>query len=136
MTAQTWNSAGYAKNARFVRGRRRERCAQKGGLLRKWVATIALDYGARLAAAGFEVRYIALIPRPTPLPGDLVGWLSTFSGSFTAVLPQAAREEYLECVRERIRPYLCDAHGNWTADYVRLRFAAHLGLGCQRSGFT
>jgi SAM-dependent methyltransferase len=91
-----------------------------------WYFPAAEDYGARLVAAGFEVRYIALLPRPTPLPGDLMGWLATFSGSFTAVLPRAAREEYLECVRERIRPYLCDAHGNWTADYVRLRFAAHL----------
>jgi SAM-dependent methyltransferase len=91
-----------------------------------WYFPTAEDYGARLVAAGFEVRYIALIPRPTPLPGDLMGWLTTFSGSFTAVLPHAARAEYLECVRERIRPHLCDAHGNWTADYVRLRFAAHL----------
>jgi hypothetical protein len=33
---------------------------------------------------------------------------------------------YLECVRERIKPHLCDATGKWTADYVRLRFAAHL----------
>lgn len=91
-----------------------------------WFFPTAEDYGARLVAAGFEVRYIALIPRPTPLPGDLMGWLTTFSGSFTAVLPESAREAYLECVRRRIMPYLCDAHGNWSADYVRLRFAAHL----------
>lgn len=25
---------------------------------------------------------------------------------------------------ERLRPELCDAEGRWTADYVRLRFAA------------
>jgi hypothetical protein len=84
------------------------------------------DYGARLAACGFKVKYIALIPRPTPLPGDMMGWLTTFAGSFTGVLPATERPEYLACVRERIRPQLCDAQGNWMADYVRLRFEAHL----------
>jgi trans-aconitate methyltransferase len=91
-----------------------------------WYFPTVEDYGGRLAAAGFEVRYIALIPRPTPLPGDVMGWLTTFSGCFTAVLPEQDRAHYLECVRERIRPDLCDATGTWTADYVRLRFAAHL----------
>jgi hypothetical protein len=66
-----------------------------------------------------------LIPRPTPLP-DLMGWLVTFSGCFTGKLPPAQREEYLESVRARIKPHLCDDKGNWTADYVRLRFEAHL----------
>jgi trans-aconitate methyltransferase len=90
-----------------------------------WYFPTAEDYGARLAAAGFEVPYIALIPRPTPLP-DMMGWLATFSGFFTAVLPSDERQNYLESVCERIRPRLCDANGDWTADYVRLRFVAHL----------
>jgi trans-aconitate methyltransferase len=91
-----------------------------------WYLPTASDYGARLSAGGFKVNYIALIPRPTPLPGDVMGWLTTFAGSFTGVLPAAERAEYLTRVRERIRPQLCDAQGNWTADYVRLRFEAHL----------
>jgi len=91
-----------------------------------WYFPTVEDYAARLAAAEFEVRYIALIPRPTPLPGDVIGWLATFARSFTAVLPPEERAEYLECVRQRVKPHLSDAHGNWTADYVRLRFAAHL----------
>jgi trans-aconitate methyltransferase len=91
-----------------------------------WYFPTVEDYGGRLAAAGFDVRYIALIPRPTPLPGDVMGWLITFGGCFTAVLPETDRADYLNCVRERIKPYLCDATGKWTADYVRLRFAAHL----------
>ncbi len=91
-----------------------------------WYFPTAEDYRARLVGAGFSVPYIALIPRPTPLPGDIMGWLSTFSGCFTAVLPAEERADYLEYVRQRIKPYLCDAQGNWTADYVRLRFEAHL----------
>ncbi len=91
-----------------------------------WYFPTVEDYGGRLAAAGFDVRYIALIPRPTPLPGDVMGWLTTFCGSFTAVLPEVDRAGFLECVRERVKQELCDATGTWTADYVRLRFAAHL----------
>ncbi len=98
--------------------------ARKRGLT--VVEKSASDMGGRLAAAGFDVRYIELIPRPTPLPGDVMGWLTTFCGCFTAVLPEGDRADYLECVRDRIKPDLCDATGKWTADYVRLRFAAHL----------
>ena len=32
---------------------------------------------------------------------------------------------YLKSVRQRIKPYLCNANGQWTADYGRLRFEAH-----------
>jgi SAM-dependent methyltransferase len=101
-----------------------DRRGHDGRAANPWYFPSTEDYGARLAAAGFDVRYIALIPRPTPLP-DMRGWLATFSGCFTAVLPQTERRDYLERVRERVKPYLCDAGGNWTADYVRLRFAAH-----------
>ena len=91
-----------------------------------WYFPTVEDYGGRLAAAGFEVRYIALIPRPTLLPGDAMGWLQTFCMCFTSVLPPQERKEYLDCVRNRLKPDLCDAEGHWTADYVRLRFEAHL----------
>lgn len=61
-----------------------------------------------------------------PPPGDVMGWLVTFSGCFTAVLPEKDRAAYLECVRDRIKPKLCDAAGRWTVDYTRLRFETHL----------
>lgn len=89
-----------------------------------WYFPDTEEYGARLVAAGFEIESIQLIPRPTALPGDVMGWLETFAGSFTRVLPDAERQGYLEEVREATRPHLCDATGAWTADYVRLRFAA------------
>ncbi|HXQ22324.1 MAG TPA: methyltransferase domain-containing protein [Candidatus Acidoferrales bacterium] len=89
-----------------------------------WYFPTTEDYRARLEAQGFTVRYIALIPRPTPLPGDITGWLETFAESFTAALPPAERPAFIDEVREALRPHLCDAEGAWTADYVRLRFAA------------
>ena len=44
----------------------------------------------------------------------------------TAAIPVDEQPAFLEAVRERLRPTLCDAEGHWTADYVRLRFHAHL----------
>jgi trans-aconitate methyltransferase len=89
-----------------------------------WYFPTVEEYRARLEGRGFNVSYIALIPRPTPLPGDITGWLETFAESFSAALPAADRPAFIDEVREALRPRLCDAQGNWTADYVRLRFAA------------
>lgn len=89
-----------------------------------WYFPSDTAYRPRLEQRGFVVRYLALIPRPTPLPGDLIGWLETFAESFTNRLPQEGRSDFLFEVQEAIRPKLCAADGSWTADYVRLRFAA------------
>jgi SAM-dependent methyltransferase len=88
-----------------------------------WYFPTLEDYGGRLAAQGFKINFIALIPRPTPLPGDMRGWLETFAESFTLVLPAEERAAFIDEVQEALRPVLCDEAGNWTADYVRLRFA-------------
>ncbi len=89
-----------------------------------WYFRTVEDYGGRLTAGGFKIHYIALIPRPTPLPGDVTGWLETFAESFTSRLAVDQRPAFIDEVREVLRPALCDAEGKWTADYVRLRFAA------------
>ena len=67
---------------------------------------------------------IALFPRPTPLPGDVSGWLDTFAEPFLGALPEAERAAAVAEIRERLRPRLFEAGRGWTADYVRLRFAA------------
>jgi hypothetical protein len=89
-----------------------------------WYFPTPGDYATRLERAGFRVNSIALIPRPTPLPGDIIGWLETFAQSFVHELSGAARQEYLEEVRAALEPQLRDGTGTWIADYVRLRFAA------------
>jgi SAM-dependent methyltransferase len=89
-----------------------------------WYFPTVEEYSALLKNAGFAVSTIALIPRPTPLPGDVTGWLETFGESFTVSLPPAERPAYIAEVREALRPELADSEGKWTADYVRLRFAA------------
>jgi trans-aconitate methyltransferase len=92
--------------------------------LNPWYFPQPEAYRSMLEAAGLAVTMIELFERPTPLPGDIVGWLETFAQSFTGALPVSERSVFLEAVREALRPTLCDAQGNWTADYVRLRFSA------------
>src|SRR2546426_792743 len=43
-----------------------------------WYFPTVEDYRGRLERAGFSIGYIELIPRPTPLPTDMAGWLETF----------------------------------------------------------
>jgi hypothetical protein len=89
-----------------------------------WYFPTVEEYSTLLNKTGFSISTIALIPRPTPLPGDVTGWLETFGESFTDRLPASERPAYIAEVREALRPQIADAEGKWTADYVRLRFAA------------
>ena len=57
------------------------------------------------------VTSIALIPRPTPLPGDVTGWLETFAERFSSVLPRASARRSLAEVQDALRPDLCDDEG-------------------------
>lgn len=76
---------------------------------------------ARLQAAGFVIEDIALIPRPTPLPTGIQGWLATFANPFLAAVPEAAHSAVLaDCIRRL--GALHDPHEGWIADYARLRF--------------
>ena len=92
--------------------------------LNPWYNPTADEYRVLLAARGFSVNAIALFPRPTPLPGSVVGWLETFAQPFAAVLPESDRLAFFEEVAAACRPTLCDNNGHWHADYVRLRFSA------------
>ena len=88
-----------------------------------WFFPSAAEYRRRLEAHGFVVDTMTLFPRPTPLAGDLTGWLETFVQAFLMALPVSQRAVVLAEVSERCRPQLCNADGHWTVDYVRLRFA-------------
>ena len=95
-----------------------------GESVNPWYFPSVEDYSKRLESQGFEISSIVLIPRPTVLPGDIEGWLETFAESFTSPLSLDEQPLFLREVREALRPTLCDVDGKWTADYVRLRFAA------------
>lgn len=91
-----------------------------------WYFPTVDDYRARLERGGFAVDYIELIPRSTPLPTDMAGWLETFCEPFFRRLPAEGRAGARDEVIALLRPVLCDGAGRWTGDYIRLRFAAHL----------
>jgi trans-aconitate methyltransferase len=91
-----------------------------------WRFPTVEDYRRRLEAHGFAVEDIALVPRPTPLPTDIGGWLDVFASGVFALLPEAERAAARDDAVRLLRPVLCDSIGNWTADYVRLRFVARL----------
>jgi trans-aconitate methyltransferase len=82
-------------------------------------------YTRRLNRQGFRVEQIALIPRPTPLPeSGMAGWLRTFRRGVLDSLPETLRETVVNETVALLEPALRDEEGNWTADYVRLRFIA------------
>jgi trans-aconitate methyltransferase len=89
-----------------------------------WYFPTPGDYATRLERAGFRVDSIALIPRPTPLPGDITGFVETFGLCFLEGMSSQDRGEYLQEVRSVLEPQLVNEAGVWIADYVRLRFAA------------
>lgn len=91
-----------------------------------WFFPTPDEYADRLMAGGFQVDNIELVPRPTPLPTGIEGWLETFRGPFFRLLPDEKRDAIRQEVIDLLKPSLCDSRGNWTADYVRLRFAARL----------
>ena len=82
-------------------------------------------YTGMLQSAGFIVEYIALIPRPTPLPASgMRGWLETFRKGLLDKIPQHQREQAIEAMVALLKPVLQTETGGWIADYVRLRFLA------------
>lgn len=91
-----------------------------------WYFPGADEYRRRLEQRGFVVTSIELLPRPTPLPTGMAPWLETFAEPFLRRVPEAERGAVKAEVVALLRPVLCDHVGRWTADYVRLRFAANL----------
>jgi trans-aconitate methyltransferase len=81
-------------------------------------------YRRLLEAAGFTIQSLELIPRPTPLPNGMESWLNTFRNGVLDQLNPTDRAIALANTVALLEPILRDADGNWTADYVRLRFHA------------
>jgi SAM-dependent methyltransferase len=89
-----------------------------------WYFPSDAEYRMLLERHGFAVRFISLFSRPTPLPTDMTGWLTTFAAPFLGVFGDDARALVVEEIAEQARPQLYDPSIGWSADYVRLRFAA------------
>lgn len=90
-----------------------------------WYYPSVDEYRGKLERAGFRVDEIVLFPRPTPLPGDITGWLETFAPRFTVGLSPQERTSLFTELANTLRPQLF-RDGKWIVDYVRLRFRAVL----------
>ena len=91
--------------------------------MRRWYPT-AERYADMLRQGGFTVLRAALIPRPTPLPTGIRGWLSTFADPLLADESDYDRSGIMDEVASLLAPALQTDTGQWIADYVRLRFEA------------
>ncbi|MBT8101260.1 MAG: methyltransferase domain-containing protein [Gammaproteobacteria bacterium] len=89
-----------------------------------WFFPTAEEYTGLLERAGLRVEAIELFPRPTQLPGNIRGWLTTFAQHYLGAVPEVEREGLLLEVIDDLRGKITDEQGNWFADYVRLRFSA------------
>ncbi|MCA9118086.1 MAG: methyltransferase domain-containing protein [Planctomycetaceae bacterium] len=119
---------GGAGNVAAVETAVRQTLRSRGiddGPIQPWYFPTETEYRNLLEAAGFQVESIRLIPRPTPLPGELTAWLETFAGPFLAAVPRSEQAAFLAETAERAIS-LRQADGTWVVDYVRLRFAARL----------
>lgn len=92
--------------------------------LHPWQFPTEAAWRALLEGQGLRVETIALIPRPTPLPTGMDGWLRTFAAPFLQALPAGQRDSATAEAVALLAPALCDPTGAWIADYVRLRFRA------------
>jgi trans-aconitate methyltransferase len=91
-----------------------------------WYYPSVSEYATLLEKNGFEVRFITLFDRPTPLADGEAGlrnWITMFWSDSIAKLIPEAKEAFFRRVEELLRPELF-RDGQWWADYRRLRFAA------------
>jgi trans-aconitate methyltransferase len=120
---------GGKGNVEKIRAALHDGCRRRGidpWMVDPWYYPAPEDYSKLLAAFGLQVEYIDLIPRPTQLPGDILDWLGVFAQPFTTALAAPSRQQFLNEARRDLELSLRDAHGAWTADYVRLRFKSRL----------
>ncbi len=118
---------GFGNVAAVVTALNAARAARGLASCTPWDFPSPMRQRTRLMAAGFAVEEIALIPRPTPLPTGMAGWLATFAGPFLTDLAPQDRPALLAAA-EALLGALHEPEAGWFADYVRLRFVARRPL--------
>lgn len=92
-----------------------------------WFFPSAEDYTKLLQDAGFNVEYIEIIDRPTPLKDEkgIENWLKMFGEKWFEGVPEETQTDLIEEIREDLHPKIYSSKG-WVADYKRLRFKAKI----------
>lgn len=90
-----------------------------------WYYPTAAEYRGVLEGAGFAVDRVELAPLPIHLGRDgMAAFIDTFCENFFRPLKSDDRKAAQAELIELVRPALCDHAGNWTMDFVRIRFTA------------
>ncbi|ORX62089.1 S-adenosyl-L-methionine-dependent methyltransferase [Hesseltinella vesiculosa] len=101
-----------------------KRRGHDGQALSPWYFPSDMAYKALLEKNGFDVKEIALVPRPTELSTDIAGWVQTFGHPFLSVLDEQEQAKAIEEIVEEMRPGYQREDGTWFLMYVRLRVVA------------
>ena len=104
-----------------------DRHPEMGTFRNPWYFPSDIEYRERLEQCGFTVRYIELIPRPTPLKTGVKEWLKIFANHVVSGMPPTIEDRFLSETEELVRPMLFSEDRGWSADYVRIRFVAVKG---------
>jgi trans-aconitate methyltransferase len=121
---------GAARNVTALVTALREAAQQIGldaDLPLPWYFPTPAEQATRLERAGFTVRLLQYVDRPTRLTNVRDGaadWWRMFGASTLAALEAEQVDELLAAVNEVAAPRLRGPDGVWVADYVRLRFVA------------
>lgn len=104
----------------------RQALDRRGLTLEKpWYYPTAEAFRTVLTRHGFIVDELRLFDRPTVLPTGMTGWLATFGDPLLKGLDTATRADVAQEIEASLSASNRNEHGEWIADYVRLRFAAH-----------
>ena len=91
-----------------------------------WYFPTIGEYASMLERTGFDVAFMHLFDRPTPLedcPNGVADWLRMFGGDLLARVPPERQGAVMNRANELSRAALY-RDGRWLADYRRLRFVA------------
>jgi 2-isopropylmalate synthase len=90
-----------------------------------WYFPGVKEYKNLLESEGFDVEYIEIIPRPTPMD-DISHWLDIFANGVTSHISAEQFEVFKKEVTEILKKKIYSEGKGWVLDYKRLRVKAYL----------
>lgn len=114
---------GFGNADAIVKALTDELKREKIAFVNPWYFPTVDAYRSLLSAGGFNVSYITLFDRLTPLKGHIQDWIQTFGQSFLNNTTGAQQQRILDRVAHTVKDTLL-VDGIWHVDYVRLRLKA------------
>jgi len=97
--------------------------AEFGDFDNPWYFPSVEEYRTLLESEGFDVEYIEIIPRPTPMD-DIANWLDIFANGVTSHLSAEAYAVFKRESIEILKTTIYSENAGWMLDYKRLRVKA------------